>query len=130
MSIAYLDDQSVPDVLGLIRALRSDALFLVDQRAAVEPAAGMWDRMRQILVDAGAGIVFSDVAGRRSIDYQAGSIRDDFGFGPVIAIGAEAARSAIARYGEPDGNLEWGALYDLRLKIATDFPIVRIPEAL
>ena len=59
------------------------------------------------------------------IDYQRGSIRDSFDFGPVIAVSLEAAREAVG-----GNSLKWGGLYDLRLRIAEKRAVVRIPEPL
>src|SRR5439155_24762289 len=73
----------------------------------------------------GAAMVYSDAIGHPRIDYQPGSIRDNFDFGPVIAVSVEAAREAGS-----DSPLKWGGLYDLRLKLAEKLPIVRIPEPL
>jgi hypothetical protein len=81
--------------------------------------------MSQVLRETGAGWVYSDSAGHPRIDYQPGSIRDTFDFGPVVAIPVKAAWKA----GMEEG-LRWGGLYDLRLRISERFPIVRIPEPL
>jgi len=69
--------------------------------------------------------VYSDAAAQPRINYQAGSIRDNFDFGPVIALSVAAAREAGF-----DGSLECGGLYDLRLRLSEKFPILRIPEPL
>src|SRR5690606_1922827 len=37
---------------------------------------------------------------------------------------------ACERHGPPAADLRWGGLYDLRLKLSLDAPIVRIPEPL
>ena len=63
--------------------------------------------------------------GQLRIDYQPGSIRDNFEFGPIVGVSVEAAREA----GIEDG-LRWGGLYDLRLRISEKHPVVRIPEPL
>jgi hypothetical protein len=85
----------------------------------------MFERMSQAIEDCGAGWVYSDAVGHARIDYRLGSIRDDFDFGAVVAIGLRAAREAgLAE------DLRWGGLYDLRLRISERFPVVRIPEPL
>jgi hypothetical protein len=75
-------------------------------------------------------MVYADAAGHARIDYQTGSIRDDFDFGPVVGLSREAAREAVARAGAPEGALRFGGLYDLRLKIAERHRVTRIPEPL
>ena len=102
-------------------------LFVCDPR--VVPGDRLFARMAEVVEQARAGIVFSDAVSQPRIDYQPGSIRDDFDFGPVIGISVPAARAALARAGATDG-LRWGGLYDLRLKIAERDPIMRIPEPL
>jgi GT2 family glycosyltransferase len=82
----------------------------------------MFERMAQVIETTGAGWVYSDSAGHPRIDYQLGGIRDNFDFGPVIAVPTKAI-----------GDLpptRWGGLYALRLSISERFPVVRIPEAL
>jgi hypothetical protein len=103
-------------------------LFVCDPR--VVPGDRLFERMAQVLEEAQAGIVFADAVAQPRIDYQKGSIRDDFDFGPVIGISVAAARVAFARAGAPADDLRWGGLYDLRLKIAEAHPVVRIPEPL
>ncbi len=85
----------------------------------------MFERMRQVMRETGAGWVYADAAGHPRIDYQRGSIRDAFDFGPVIGVSVPAAR----KVGIDDG-WKWGGLYDLRLRIAERHAIVRIPEPL
>jgi GT2 family glycosyltransferase/uncharacterized protein YjhX (UPF0386 family) len=94
-------------------------------------------RLIQIAEDTRAGIVYSDYfieLGRRLfyrplIEYQQGSIRDDFYFGHILLYSPPAARSALQKFG-PLPLDEQGALYDLRLKISIDHPVIHVPEAL
>jgi Glycosyl transferase family 2 len=82
----------------------------------------MFERMSQVMRETGAGWVYSDSVGHQRIDYRPGSIRDNFDFGPVIAVRVKA----IAGLSES----RWGGLYDLRLRISEKGSIVRIPEPL
>jgi hypothetical protein len=102
-----------------------DVVFIGDPRYPVEPGSRMFERMRQVVVEGGAGWAYSDSAAHPRIDYQPGGIRDGFDFGPVIAIAAAAAREAL-----DNGNYRWGGMYDLRLRISEKHPIVHIPESL
>jgi hypothetical protein len=85
----------------------------------------MFERMAQVVEDCRAGIVYSDSIGHARIDYQIGSIRDNFDFGPLVAISVEAARQVHF-----EGDWRWAGLYDLRLRLSEHWPIVRIPEPL
>ncbi|MBN1381654.1 MAG: glycosyltransferase family 2 protein [Deltaproteobacteria bacterium] len=62
-------------------------------------------------------------------DYQSGSVRDDFDFGPVILVSVSAARHAMKKYGDPAG-LEYAGLYDLRLKMSIGRRFFHIREVL
>jgi len=109
----------------LISGAHSDVIFFNDPRVTIEASARMHDRMTQVLRETGAGIVYSDAVNHQRIDYQSGSIRDNFDFGPVIAISTEAARNV-----EIDTGYNWAELYDLRLRLSERSPIIRIPEPL
>jgi hypothetical protein len=111
-----------------IRDAQRSVLFVCEP--GVVPGDRLFARMAQVVEDAQAGIVFADAVAQPRIDYQPGSIRDDFDFGPVIGISVRAARAALSRAGAPAEDLRWGGLYDLRLKISESHPIVRIPEPL
>ena len=106
-----------------------EVLFLGDDSFRLDVNPGALERMRRALHDSGGGIVYSDGVGRPRIDYQPGSVRDDFDFGPLIGISVPRAQAAFEAHGMPDG-LRWGALYDLRLKLSLDTPIVRVAEPL
>ncbi|MFZ0676348.1 glycosyltransferase family 2 protein [Candidatus Binatus sp.] len=125
MNIVYPNDYSSASVQRVLDAADSDVLFLGDPRVSIEPGPRMFDRMAQVIGETGAGWVYADAVGHPRIDYQRGSIRDGFDFGPVVAVSVEAARQSGI-----DSTWKWGALYDLRLRISEKHAIVRIPEPL
>ena len=84
----------------------------------------MFERMSRVLEESAAGMVYADAVDRPRIDYQIGSIRDNFDFGPVVAISVARARAVEL------GDWRWGGLYDLRLRLSESHPIVRVPEPL
>src|SRR4030095_7771475 len=100
----------------------SDILFIGDPRVNIEPGDRMFERMTQVMHDTGAGWVYSDSAGHPRIDYQRGSIRDNFDFGAVIAVCAKEIMNLA--------ESRWGGLYDLRLRISEKYPLIRVPEPL
>jgi len=59
-----------------------------------------------------------------TIDYQIGSIRDDFEFGPVMLL----QKKSIKKFYNQNYNYDFAGLYSLRLSVSEDYPIVRIPE--
>ena len=125
MNIVYPTDYSSASIQHLLDAADSDVLFIGDPRVNIEPGPRMFDRMAQVIGETGAGWVYADAMAHPRIDYQRGSIRDGFDFGPVVGLSIEAARQSGV-----DSTLKWGALYDLRLRISEKHPIVRIPEPL
>ena len=93
------------------------------------------ERMVRIADDSDAGMIYADhynvVGGKRInapvIDYQKGSLRDDFDFGSVLMFNSAAFKDAVARM---DKDYEFAGLYDLRLKISEKAEIVHINEYL
>jgi hypothetical protein len=122
LKIDYPNDASTASLLELTASSTSDVLFIGDPRVTVEPGARMFERMAQVIRDSGAGWVYSDSVDHPRIDYQLGSIRDNFDFGPVVAVPRDAVLKLT--------DTRWGGLYDLRLRISEKRPVVRIPEPL
>ncbi len=82
-------------VAEMVANAPSDVMVIGDSRLQLEPANGMYERMTQIVRDTGAGMAYSDSVGHPRIDYQLGSIRDNFDCGAVLAISVPAAREAL-----------------------------------
>lgn len=125
MNIIYPKDSSSASIQGVLDAADSDVLFLGDPRVNIEPGPHMFDRMARVIRETGAGWVYADAVDHPGIDYQRGSIRDGFDFGPVVGVSVEAARESGM-----ESAWKWGGLYDLRLRISEKHAIVRIPEPL
>jgi hypothetical protein len=93
------------------------------------------ERMFQIAEGTGAGLIYSDhyqhIDGKLSplpvIDYQDGSLRDDFNFGSLLLYRADAVKQAAQRM---DQEFQYAGLYDLRLKVSQNSRFLRIPEFL
>ncbi|MCX6169448.1 MAG: glycosyltransferase family A protein [Ignavibacteriales bacterium] len=91
------------------------------------------ERFINVANDTGAGILYSDYyeikAGNPekhpTIDYQLGSIRDDFDFGPLLFIDSKTLKSVAETM---HGTYKYAGLYDLRLNISRKSIISRIPE--
>ena len=62
------------------------------------------------------------------IDYQLGSVRDDFDFGSVLLFRTNAFKEAAARMNEDE--YKFAGLYDLRLKVSQNESLVHINEYL
>lgn len=93
------------------------------------------ERMIQVLEDSGAGMVYADhyqlKEGRLQaapvIDYQQGSLRDDFDFGSVLLFRTDALKEAATRM---KADYRYAGLYDLRLKLSQRHTLVHINEYL
>ena len=94
------------------------------------------ERMIRVAEDTGAGMVYADhyqtsASGERSeapvIDYQQGSLRDDFDFGSVLLFRTRDLREAASRMTE---DYKAAGLYDLRLKLSEQVRFAHIPEYL
>jgi len=92
-------------------------------------------RMMQVSEFTGTGMVYSDYYENKNgqlsphpvIDYQEGSLRDDFNFGSILLYKTSAFREACQRM---DQAFRFAGLYDLRLKVSQEYSFVRIPELL
>ncbi|HON85519.1 MAG TPA: glycosyltransferase family 2 protein [Syntrophorhabdaceae bacterium] len=121
----------------IIAGVKTDyfILMLLDNITLIK--AGVLERMLEAAKTKRAGIVYSDYYdegkdGRRPhplIDYQFGSVRDDFDFGPIMFFSTEAVKIALQRYGAMP-PVRFAGLYDLRLKVSIDNPIHHIDEPL
>jgi hypothetical protein len=123
-NFTYPEDLSSLSISRTLASATGDVLFFGDPSVQIQPLANLFDRMRQAIVN-GAGLVYSDSEGHPRIDYQRGSIRDNFDFGPVLAISVPAARKVWE-----GGSYRWAGLYDLRLRLSETFPVVHIAEEL
>ena len=93
------------------------------------------ERMQQVLEATGAAMVYADryvvKNGVReqapTIDYQLGSLRDDFDFGAVVMIRTSALKEAASRM---QADYRFAGFYDLRLKLSQRHQFVHINEYL
>ena len=94
------------------------------------------ERMIRIAEDSAAGMVYADyyavVGGEKKnhpvIDYQEGSLRDDFNFGSLLCYNTMALKKAVKRM--KNETYQFAGLYDLRLKVSQKHPLVHINEYL
>lgn len=108
-------------------------LYLVDSPVATDPYAT--ERMIQTGEMTGADMIYADYCKIKNgesfpnptIEYQSGSLRDDFDFGPAVLCRTEAFRQAVSCMST---DYQYAAWYDFRLKMVREGKIVRIPEFL
>ena len=126
-------------LMRLLEKVKTPYLLIVRQAQEIQPGPYALERFVEVAKTTKAGMVYADHyeqgaggrdAGRQEHpvnDYQPGSIRDDFDFGPVMMFSVSAIRKALKKYG-PLPNVGSAGLYDLRLKISTDGPLFHIQE--
>ncbi|MBO6169119.1 MAG: glycosyltransferase [Bacteroidales bacterium] len=89
------------------------------------------ERLLQIAADSGAAMIYADhFDGDKPspvIDYQQGSLRDDFDFGGVQLYRTDVLKKAVAAM---DADYEYAGLYDLRLRVSELGSIVHAAELL
>lgn len=110
------------------------ALFLL-QDTLLEPGQFALERFVQVAENTGAGLLYSDYFAKKGdartpspvIDYQTGSVRDDFNFGPVVFLRKNALDKAVSSL---EKDFTYAGWYDVRLAISRDYPVTRIPEFL
>lgn len=109
--------------------------LLYTKYASLELGYFALERMVQLMEDASAGMVYADhyqtVGGVRTnapvIDYQFGSLRDDFNFGSLLVFKSAAFKDAAARMMT---DYQFAGLYDLRLKLSQKESLIHVNEYL
>lgn len=137
--IAVSANLSGAAVNALLVDATADYLLLTLAGSEITLGARTRERLVQVADDTGAALVYADfresneqgdVSDHPLMDYQLGSIRDNFDFGSVLLISRAAAAAALAKHSAVPSELQWGGLYDLRLKLSLDGEILRVPEPL
>lgn len=93
------------------------------------------ERLLQTLQNTSAAFVYSDfyeyhkegLQAHPLSDYQTGSLRDDFDFGPLVVFDTLKFRKAIDRM---TVTYEYAGFYNLRLQLSLQGEIFRLPELL
>ncbi|MBS4036285.1 MAG: glycosyltransferase [Ignavibacterium sp.] len=110
-------------------------IMIIQNDKAIDPGKFSIERFIQVAESTSAGMVYSDSYEKEKsvlqihpvIDYQPGSLRDDFDFGEVIFFSTDAIKESAKRITE---HYKFAGFYDLRLKVSQKYPLVRIPEYL
>ena len=150
----FLPFNDEKDVLAFFSSNKSNVQELKNVNSYLKKISGKYllviDAGKEIIIDRvslrkifkvaetnQAGLLYSDFILREGnklikhslIDYQAGSIRDDFKFGHLLVFSCGAVKSALRKYGSLSSDAD-AALYDLRLKVSIDHEIIHIHEFL
>ena len=124
------------DAIKLISQYSSTPYTLIIQEGkSIRPGQFCLDRFIQVAINTNSSLVYSDyyeeekgkLIAHPVIDYQEGSLRDDFDFGEMIFIKTEYIKKIAV---SDENNLKFAGLYNLRLKLSQLGPLLRIPEYL
>ena len=134
--LLYVDMPHSSAAMRMI-ADKADADYTLLYTKETTLAMGMFalERMIHIAQDADAGMVYADhyqiADGKQTnapvIDYQFGSLRDDFNFGSVLLFDTQRLKEAAGR---TTADYDFAGLYDLRLKLSQKASLVHINEYL
>lgn len=113
----------------------ADYVLLLTKVTAIELGQFAVERLVDTAELTGAVKVYSDyyevkegkLATHPVIDYQEGSLRDDFNFGALVLYKADAFTTAVKNMTQ---DFEHAGMYYLRLKVAQQGEFFRIPEFL
>lgn len=119
----------------IANSVKTEFVFLVTKDTQIEFGAYSIDRFVNIAKNTNAGIVYSNYFDLKEnelvkhpvIDYQVGSLRDDFDFGPLVLFNTKALKNAVNNINE---DFNAAAFYYLRLLVSQNFDLVRVPEFL
>ena len=124
--------RSTETLRSIADALSHKYVLIYTKDLPLEMGLFALDRIISIAEDTKADMLYADhyevVDGQRKkhplIDCQMGALRDDFDFGSVLVFKSSSFRKAVRAM---DADYQWGALYDLRLRMKR---IVHINEYL
>jgi hypothetical protein len=122
----------------ILERWQSDYLLLALPGGRIEWGSRTFERLIQVASDSSCGLAYGDyqelnggeIKDHPLVEYQLGSIRDNFDFGGAILLSRRAVINALQVHGRVSDELRWGGLYDLRLKLSLRERIVHLPESL
>ena len=120
---------------AIAQKANTEYTLLYTKETTLELGMFALERMMHITEDSDAGMVYADhyqIAGGKQtnapvIDYQFGSLRDDFNFGSVLLFNTSRLKEAAGRI---TSEYNFAGLYDLRLKLSQNADLVHINEYL
>jgi glycosyl transferase family 2 len=129
---------AIVDTLKWLEQTRADYLLFCLSSAPLLTSAGV-QRLANCCKDSDAPLVYGDYFDRLPdnslhnhplLDYQVGSLRDDFDFGQLILLNGKSLRglSQIIEAESPD--LQYGGWYDLRLRLSQLGQLLHVSEPL
>ena len=129
------DLQQTQTLKVMAAEIRTPYTLLYIQPLPLQLGAYAIERMLQVAADTKAGLLYSDCYKIKEdvqqahpvIDYQEGSLRDDFDFGSLLLYRSDAFTEAVNAM---DMDYQSAALYDLRLKVSQKYRLFHLQEPL
>ena len=127
---------STSEGIKLISEYSSTEFTLIIQNGkSINPGQFCFERFIQIAKNTDAVFIYSDYYEEEQgklkphpvIDYQEGSLRDDFDFGELTLIKTEEIKKIVSN---DESDFKFAGFYNLRLKLSQAGKLVRIPEYL
>jgi len=118
----------------------ADYVLLFTKPTPVTLGQGALERMVRVAEDSGAALVYADRLERRMsgdswteerhpvIDYQLGSLRDDFDFGSLLLVRTSLLKAFAQQAG--DSDYAYAGLYALRLFLSREGQLLHLNETL
>ena len=129
--------ETVLEVLNWHQSIDSRYLLWVRSERVELLASGL-QRLTNCARAVDAAIAYSDFSERDSdgtvrshplIDYQSGSLRDDFDFGEVLLVDGARVQDLLASMESERVSAANGGWYDLRLRLSERGPVFHLPES-
>ena len=134
--IVVNDLTSSATIAAIAANAKADYALLQIRPREIQMAKGTLDRMLRIASDSDAAMIYADhndlIDGKLQphpvIDYQIGSVRDDFDLGSLILVKTSLLQAFASQAGE--GDYKFAAVYALRLFLSREGRIFHINEKL
>ncbi|OGP63931.1 MAG: hypothetical protein A2169_08790 [Deltaproteobacteria bacterium RBG_13_47_9] len=121
----------------ILTGIQTNYLLLLAGAQPLSVESGALERFLREADSRKPGLIYSDFFDasehRKTLhplsDYQPGSVRDDFDFGPMILFSVQAIHKALRKYGLIP-SVKFAGLYDLRLRVSIDHSVYHLKEPL
>ena len=133
--ISVNDIWSTETIKQIAQKSDADYTLIINKESQIEFSKFSLERFVNTAEDTNAAMIYSDYDevkdDRRNhhpvIDYQIGSLRDDFNFGYVLLCNTAMVKKAAAAMTD---SFSFAGLYDLRLRLSQQSALLRLPEYL
>ena len=137
--IYYLQDNSLQSssfLMHVSEKAKADYVLLQLKPVPITLGAGALERMMAVASDTGAALVYADryevkngdVERHPVIDYQEGSLRDDFDFGSLLLIRTSLLHQYVT--GDHETDYRYAGFYDFRLFLSRQGLLFHLNEYL